>query len=79
MVQYAPNGNTTMALTYTYWQEPSGWWLGYWNDYPDHMTQGHTLEELNQMLRSLRADIMAMIADGTLTEAPRSVGTMEYA
>ena len=68
-----------MSIPYTYWQEPSGFWLGYWNDYPDHMTQGHTLEELKFMLRSLRTDIMEMIADGTWTESPRSVGAMEFA
>ena len=68
-----------MSIPYTYWQEPDGYWLGYWNDYPDHMTQGHTLVELRRMLRSLRADIMEMIADGTWSESPRSVGAMEYA
>ena len=53
-----------MSIPYTYWQEPDGYWLGYWNDYPDQMTQGRTLVELRRMLRSLRADIMEMIADG---------------
>ena len=68
-----------MSIPYTYWEEPDGFWLGYWNDYPDHWTQGRTLDELQRMLRSLRGDIEAMIADGTWLEAPRSVGAMEYA
>lgn len=68
-----------MQIPYTYWKEPDGWWLGYWNDYPDHWTQGKTLPELRRMLRSLRGDIMEMIADGTWSEAPLSVGAMEYA
>lgn len=68
-----------MQIPYTYWQEPDGFWLGYWNDYPDHWTQGKTLPELQRMLRSLRGDIKEMIADGTWSEAPLSVGAMEYA
>jgi hypothetical protein len=54
-------------------------WLGYWNDYPDHMTQGHTLGELQKMLISLRKDICEMISEGIWSESPRSVGAMEFA
>ncbi len=46
-----------MEIPYTYWQSPDGMWLGYMNDYPDYWTQGHTLDELKQMLVSLRNDI----------------------
>lgn len=42
-----------MSLAYTYWQEPDGMWLGYMNDYPDYMTQGHTIAELQEMLRDI--------------------------
>ena len=69
-----------MSIPYTYWQDPKdGLFVGYWNDYPDYMTQGHDLVELQYMLRSLRGDIKAMVADGTLTETPRCVGAMECA
>ena len=68
-----------MQIPYTYWQEPGGWYVGYWNDYPTHSTQGKTLRELQHMLLSLRGDIDEMIADGTWSEAPLSVGSMEYA
>lgn len=51
-----------MSLAYTYWQEPDGMWLGYMNDYPDYMTQGHTIAELQEMLR----DIVSVVKDGTL-------------
>lgn len=44
-------------LRITYWQEQDGWWIGYADDYPEYMTQGHTLEELKKMIRSLVADI----------------------
>lgn len=69
-----------MSASYTYWQDPKdGMWLGYWNEYPDYMTQGHTLEELEQMLVSLRTDIREMIADGTMTDNRKNVGMMEFA
>ena len=68
-----------MSIPYTYWQEPDGYWLGYWNDYPDYWTEGHTLVELRRMLRDLRDGIGVMVADGTWSESPRSVGAMEYA
>ena len=69
-----------MQIPYTYWQDPKdGLFVGYWNDYPDFPTQGHDLPELQRMLRSLRGDIDEMIADGTWSEAPRSVAAMEYA
>lgn len=60
-----------MAIPYTYWQDADGWFVGYWSDYPDHSTQGRTLDELKYMLISLRKDICEMIADGTWTDAPR--------
>lgn len=66
-----------MSIPYTYWQESDCYWLGYWNDCQEHMTQGRTLVELRRMLRPLRADIMEMIAYGTWSESPRSVGAMD--
>ena len=60
-----------MAIPYTYWQDADGWFVGYWSDYPDHSTQGRTLDELKYLLISLRKDICEMIADGTWTDAPR--------
>lgn len=63
-----------MSASYTYWQDPKdGMWLGYWNEYPDYMTQGHTLDELQYMLR----DIRDAIRDGDLQDTRRSVGVME--
>ncbi len=51
-----------MQIPYTYWKSDDGWYVGYWNDYPDFPTQGHDLPELQFMLR----DIRALINDGTL-------------
>jgi len=39
-----------MTLSYTYWQEPDGFFLGYLNIWPDQWTQGHDLAELEEML-----------------------------
>ncbi|MDR3325329.1 MAG: type II toxin-antitoxin system HicB family antitoxin [Spirochaetaceae bacterium] len=41
-----------MKLKYTYWPE-DGWFLGYFDDYPEHWTQGKTVEELEYMLIDL--------------------------
>lgn len=68
-----------MEIPYTYWKTSDGWYVGYWNDYPKHSTQGKTLRELQRMLRSLRNDIKAMISEGVWSETPLSLGAMEYA
>jgi predicted RNase H-like HicB family nuclease len=39
-----------MELTYTYWEADDGWLVGYLDAYPDHLTQGHDLAELEEML-----------------------------
>jgi hypothetical protein len=39
-----------MELEYTYWVENDGLFIGYLNNYPEHLTQGHNLKELEEML-----------------------------
>jgi predicted RNase H-like HicB family nuclease len=39
-----------MEIAYTYWEAEDGWLVGYVNAYPDHLTQGHNLAELEEML-----------------------------
>lgn len=58
-----------MSLTYTYWQAPEGGCIGYWNDYPDYLTEGETVEELQYMLRDLRDGINVMVAEGEIPSA----------
>jgi predicted RNase H-like HicB family nuclease len=41
---------------YIHWQE-NGHWLGYLEDYPDYRTQGETLDELQENLKDLYADL----------------------
>jgi predicted RNase H-like HicB family nuclease len=43
-----------MELAYTYWQD-GDWYIGYLNTYPEHLTQGQDLSELEAMLRDLYA------------------------
>ena len=42
-----------MTTKFTYWKEDDGKYLGYLNQYPDHWTQGETLEDLKIHLRDL--------------------------
>jgi predicted RNase H-like HicB family nuclease len=42
-----------MKARITYWQEKDGMFLGYLNDYPDHWTQGESLDDLREHLRDL--------------------------
>jgi len=42
-----------MEIAYTYWEADDGLFVGYLNDYPDHLTQGHDLAELEDMLADL--------------------------
>ena len=42
-----------MKAKFTYWKEPDGWYLGYLNDFPDHWTQGETLDDLKNHLQDL--------------------------
>jgi len=42
-----------MKTRFTYWKESDGRYLGYLNDYPDHWTQGESLDDLKEHLRDL--------------------------
>ncbi|GHV96613.1 hypothetical protein AGMMS50293_29330 [Spirochaetia bacterium] len=39
-----------MELDYTYFEADEGGYVGYFNDFPEHVTQGETIEELEEML-----------------------------
>jgi len=32
-----------MELNYTYWKSNDGWYVGYLNIWPDHLTQGNII------------------------------------
>jgi predicted RNase H-like HicB family nuclease len=42
-----------MDLEYTFWQSKDGWYIGYLNIWPKHLTQGKTVAELEEMLIDL--------------------------
>ena len=42
-----------MELEYTYWKSKDGWFIGYLNIWPDHLTQGKDVKELEEMLLDL--------------------------
>ena len=42
-----------MDQEYTYWKTKDGWFVGYLNIWPDHLTQGHDIPELEEMLLDL--------------------------
>ena len=45
-----------MTITFTYWRESDGKFLGYLNDYPEHWTQGDDLTDLREHLRDLYSE-----------------------
>ena len=44
------------ALRYLYWQD-GRYWLGYLEEFPDYLTQGESLEDLQDHLRDLHKDL----------------------
>ena len=41
------------TLKFTFWTERDGKFLGYLNDFPDHWTQGETMDDLKDHLKDL--------------------------
>lgn len=48
-------------MKYIYWQD-EGMWLGYLEEYPDYITQGVSLEELQENLK----DIFKELSSGNI-------------
>jgi predicted RNase H-like HicB family nuclease len=44
------------SIRYIYWQDGE-MWLGHLEEFPDYMTQGETLEELQENLKDLYDDL----------------------
>jgi predicted RNase H-like HicB family nuclease len=56
-----------IELQYTYWKSTTHY-IGYLNNYPDHLTQGKDLPELEEML----LDLYEMIKEEEPITAPHS-------
>ena len=44
------------SIGYVHWQDGE-MWLGYLEEYPDYMTQGESLEELQENLKDIYDDV----------------------
>lgn len=42
-----------MEMQYTFFEADEGGYVGYFNDFPQHVTEGETLEELEEMLADM--------------------------
>jgi predicted RNase H-like HicB family nuclease len=58
---------------YVYWQDEE-MWLGYFDEYPDYITQGESLEELKENLK----DIYDELTSGNIP-CVRKVAELEVA
>jgi hypothetical protein len=51
------------GVRYVYWQDGESW-LGYLEQYPDYVTQGESLGDLQEHLRDLHADLSGGLIPG---------------
>jgi hypothetical protein len=51
--------NNKMNKVRFVYRQDEDMWLGYLEDYPDYMTQGKTLEELEENLRDIYNELMS--------------------
>jgi hypothetical protein len=58
---------------YVHWED-HGMWLGYFEEFPDYLTQGETIEELRDNLRDLYRDLTCEEISGIRRVADLSVG-----
>ncbi|MFN0166928.1 MAG: type II toxin-antitoxin system HicB family antitoxin [Bryobacteraceae bacterium] len=45
-----------VTARYVYWQD-GGQWLGYFDEFPEYLTQGDSLEDLQEHLKDLYRDL----------------------
>jgi len=58
---------------YVHWQD-NGMWLGYFEEFPDYLTQGESLEQLQENLRDLYMDLTGGELKGIHRVAELSLG-----
>ena len=61
------------AIRYVHWEE-DGVWLGYFEEFPDYVTQGLTLAELQENLRDLYRDLVSGEIPGIRRVSELTVG-----
>jgi len=71
---FATEYNSSMSTArYVHWQD-QGMWLGYFEEFPDYLTQGETLAELEENLRDLYRDVTSGEIPGIRRVAELTVG-----
>ena len=65
-----------MQLSYVY-RQYDDYFVGYLIDFPEYGTQGKTIEELEEMLKSLYADLISF--DDIKSSVPYQHGILEFA
>jgi predicted RNase H-like HicB family nuclease len=58
---------------YVHWKDDA-MWLGYFEEFPDYVTQGETLEELQENLRDLYRDLTSGEIPGIRRVAELPIG-----
>ena len=58
---------------YVHWQD-HGMWLGYFEEFPDYLTQGESLEQLEENLRDLYTDLASGEISGIRRVAKLTLG-----
>jgi hypothetical protein len=58
---------------YVHWQDDQ-MWLGYLEEFPDYITQGESLTELEENLRDLYRDLTSGVIPGIRRVAELSIG-----
>jgi len=52
-IEYIMIKRLIMELDYTYFEADEGGFIGYFTDFPQHVTEGETIEELEEMLADM--------------------------
>ena len=58
---------------YVHWQD-RGMWLGYFEEFPDYLTEGESLEQLQENLRDLYTDLTGGEISGIRRVAELTLG-----
>jgi predicted RNase H-like HicB family nuclease len=58
---------------YVHWQD-HGMWLGYFEEFPDYLTQGESLDQLRENLRDLHEDLVSGEIPGIRRVAELTLG-----
>ncbi|MGA2593228.1 MAG: type II toxin-antitoxin system HicB family antitoxin [Bryobacteraceae bacterium] len=62
-----------MTARYVYWQDADHW-LGYLEEFPDYLTQGESLEDLQENLKDLFDDLTSGAVPGVRRVAELALG-----